>query len=109
SDEAALPLAAAVLGALLLIAQPAANAWSRHIEHEADMFGLEVTRLNDAAASTFVQFGETNRSDPDPPALVRWVLYTHPPLLARVQFALDYRPWERGVPNRLFHGPPPPR
>lgn len=107
ADEAALPLFAAVLGALLLVVQPAANAWSRRIEHEADAFGLEVTRLNEAAARTFVEFGEMNRSDPDPPPLLRFLLYTHPPLLERVRFALGYRPWQRGEPNRFFHGAPP--
>jgi len=25
-----------------------------------------------------------------------------------VRFALDYRPWEQGRPNRVFHGPPAP-
>jgi len=106
ADEAALPLFAAVLGLLLVVVEPAANAWSRHIEHQADAFGLEVTRLNAAAARTFVKLGSENRSDPDPPAVLRVLLYTHPPLVDRVRFALDYRPWEQGRPNRYFKSPP---
>ena len=107
ADEAALPLIAGVLGLLLTLAQPAANAWSRRIEHEADAYGIEATRLNAAAASTFIAFGTENRSDPDPPAPLRILLYTHPPLVERVRFALEYRPWERGGRNRYYAGPPP--
>jgi hypothetical protein len=33
---------------------------------------------------------------------VKTVLYTHPPLVERIRFALEYRPWERGQPNRAF-------
>ena len=49
-----------------------------------------------------MKLGSQNRSDPDPPAFVELVLYSHPPLLDRVRFALGYRPWEAGRPNRLF-------
>ena len=62
--------------------------------------------MNDAAARTFVKFGVMNRSDPDPPTALRLLLYTHPPLVERVRFALSYRPWEQGRPNRYFTGPP---
>ncbi len=106
-DEAALPLIAGVLGALLVAAAPALNGWSRRVEHEADAFGLEATRLNDAAARAFEKLGEMNRSDPDPPPALRLLLYTHPPLLDRVRFALTYRPWEQGLPGRYFKGAPP--
>lgn len=108
ADEAALPLIALVLGALLTLLQPAANAWSRKIEHEADVYGLEATRFNAAAASTFVKFGEENRSDPDPPLGIKLLLYTHPPLVERVRFALNYRPWQTGRADRYYTGPPPP-
>src|SRR5207253_199004 len=92
ADEAALPLHAAVLGALLLVAQPAACAWSRGIEHDADDYALRLTGLNDAAVRTFTAFAAEDRSDPDPPAWLRALLWTHPTLVERVRFAEERRP-----------------
>jgi Zn-dependent protease with chaperone function len=65
-----------------------------------------VTRDNDAGARSFLKLGSQNRSDPEPPAWVVFLLYTHPPLMERIRFALDYRPWEVGGPNRYFRGRP---
>ena len=107
ADVAALPLYALVLTLLLALAQPVIYAESREVEHEADVFGLEATHLNAAAASAFVKLGAENRSDPDPPALIRLLLYTHPPLLDRVRFAQRYHPWTSGQANQYFHGPAP--
>uniref|UniRef100_A0A832MLU1 M48 family peptidase n=1 Tax=Eiseniibacteriota bacterium TaxID=2212470 RepID=A0A832MLU1_UNCEI len=105
-DVASLPLLAVTLSLLAFAAQPLAFAWSRHIEREADAFGLEVTRTPDAAARAFIALGAGNRSDPEPRAAIKWLLYTHPPLVERVRFTQTYRPWERGEPNRYFRGAP---
>ncbi len=93
-DEAAIPLVAAALGLLLFAAQPVVNGYSRRVEHEADRFGLDVTHDNDAAARSFFVMAERNRSDPYPPAFVRWLLYTHPTMSERVRFARTYHPWD---------------
>jgi Zn-dependent protease with chaperone function len=105
-DIASLPLVLAVLVVLSIVAQPISNKISCDIEHEADVFGLELTRTNDAAARAFLKLAEDNRSDPEPSAVVKVMLYDHPPLGERIRFALDYRPWESGQPNRFFHGRP---
>ena len=107
ADVAALPLYALVLTLLLALAQPMIIAESRRVEHEADVFGLEATHLNAAATSAFVKLGAENRSDPDPPALIRLLLYTHSPLIDRVRFAQGYHPWTSGLANRYYHGPAP--
>jgi len=101
-DVATLPLYAAALTILLAITQPITAGFSRQVEHEADAFGLEVTHLNDAAARAFLKLGSQNRSDPEPSAFVRAVLYDHPTVMERVRFALEYHPWEQGRPNRYF-------
>jgi STE24 endopeptidase len=105
-DVASLPMLAVILSALSLLALPAVNAFSRAIEHESDIYGVEITRDNDAAARAFLKLGSQNRSDPEPSALVRTWMYSHPPLGERIRFALEYRPWEQGRPNQLFHGLP---
>jgi STE24 endopeptidase len=105
-DLASMPLFAIALSLAGLVAQPMVNAYSRSIEREADTFGLEVTRLNDAAARAFVKLAAQNRSNPEPPLLLEWFQYSHPPVVQRVTHALVYRPWEAGQPNRKFHPAP---
>jgi Zn-dependent protease with chaperone function len=103
-DPASLPLLLGILMALVFVSQPISNAVSRRIENEADVFGLEITHDNDAAARAFLKLGAQNKSNPDPPAWIRLALYTHPTLADRVRLALAYRPWAEGKPNRFYHG-----
>ena len=49
-DVASLPLLSLLLSLMAFLAQPAVNSVSRSIETEADVYGLEITRDNDAAA-----------------------------------------------------------
>ena len=54
-DVASLPLLVLVGGVVMLATTPAALALSRWQEREADRFGLEITRDNQAAARAFVR------------------------------------------------------
>ena len=101
-DVASLPLLIGALTLVSLPAEPLANFFGRRIEHEADVFSLEVTHLNDAGARAFIKLGSQNKSNPEPPELVKIFQYTHPPPIERIRFALTYRPWETGEPNRAF-------
>lgn len=103
-DLAVIPLLVAMLSLVGWLAAPVTNAVSRGVEHEADIFALELTHDNDAGARSFLKLAEGNRSDPEPAEWVKVMLYTHPPLADRIRFALDYRPWAEGNPNRLFRG-----
>ena len=104
-DLASLPVLALSLTLVTLLVMPAMNALSRRAELESDVYGIEITRDNDAAASAFLKLAQDNRSDPEPSPLVRLLLYDHPPLADRIRFALEYRPWAYGQPNRYFRGP----
>ena len=104
ADLAALPLLLAVLSLVGWGLAPLTNAMSRGIEHEADVFALEATHDNDAGARAFLKLAAANKSDPEPAGWVKFMLFTHPPLGERIQFALDYRPWEKGEPNRAYRG-----
>lgn len=101
-DLAAIPLVLAAFGLVSFLAAPVTNALSRQVEHEADIYALEITHDNDAGARSFLALARDNKSDPEPPAWVRLVLYSHPPLGERIRFALEYKPWERGEPNRAY-------
>jgi Zn-dependent protease with chaperone function len=92
------------LALVLFLAQPLINGFSRGLETEADLYGLEITRDNDAAARAFIKLGAQNKSNPEPSAFVRLVLYSHPTPAERVLLAADYRPWAEGRPNRVYRG-----
>jgi Zn-dependent protease with chaperone function len=106
ADVASLPLLMLVFDLLTFAAQPVINGYSRRVEHEADVFGLEITRDNDAAARAFVKLGSQNKSNPDPSPVVEWMLYTHPSESERVSFAMHYRPWAEGKPDRFYRPRP---
>ena len=101
-DLAAMPVLALSLTMATLVVMPAVNWSSREAEHEADIFGLEITRDNDAAARAFLKLAQDNRADPSPPGWIRVLLYDHPALADRISFALAYHPWTSGQPNKFF-------
>ncbi len=99
NDLAALPVLMLALSLLTLVAEPIGNAFSRYQEHEADLYGLEVTHglfpnNGEVAASAFQKLGEKSYSYPTPnPAFVFWS-YSHPPIPDRIRFSLTYNPWD---------------
>jgi Zn-dependent protease with chaperone function len=101
-DVASMPLIALALTLVSLLVQPLVFAHSRHDEREADLFGLEITHMNDAAARAFIKLESQNRSDPEPSTWLKILLYTHPPVIERVRLAESYHPWTEGRPNRYF-------
>lgn len=102
-DPAALPWLLIVSSLLAFLLSPVYSSYSRHIEHQADIFGLELTHKNEAMASSFVKFAEDSKADPRPPRFIEWWRYSHPSLGRRIDFVLAYRPWEKGEPNQLWH------
>lgn len=104
SDVASMPLIVGTIGLISFVAQPMTNSFTRAIEHEADQFGLEVTEMNDAGARAFIKLGAGNKSNPEPNPIIKAFVYTHPPLIERIRYALDYHPWTEGKPNAKFHG-----
>jgi len=103
-DVASMPLILGTITLVSFVAQPMTNSFSRAVEHEADQFGLEVTQLSDAGARAFIKLGAQNKSNPEPNPLVKAFVYTHPPLIERIRYALAYHPWTEGKPNAKFHG-----
>lgn len=73
--------------------------FSRHIELEADRFGLELTRQNHAAAMIFVRDAQTDLA-PDWGTFFLISQATHPSIRERIEFVNTYKPWEHGEPLR---------
>jgi STE24 endopeptidase len=110
-DVASLPLLLLTGGVVLLATTPAALALSRWQEREADRFGLEITRDNQAAARAFVRLHDENLAVPRTGLLYRLWRGSHPDLADRIEFSNRYRPWSRGDPLRYgdrFRAPEPP-
>jgi STE24 endopeptidase len=99
SDIASLPLLMFLLTLFSLLITPAALAFSRYHEREADRFGLDLTHDNRAAATAFVALAQQNLAVPRPGLLDKIFRASHPPIGERVDFINSYRPWEHGAPG----------
>ena len=104
SDPATVPLLFLVLSLITFALSPVFAGYSRSVEHQADIFALELTRLNEPGARAFIKFAEDTKLDPEPNRFIEIWRYSHPALARRIAFALAYKPWERGEPNRLWKG-----
>jgi Zn-dependent protease with chaperone function len=97
-EPASVPLFLLLANVVALAATPLLLAGSRHLEHEADRFGLELTRANHAAATAFVKLQQENLGVPRPGTFYRIWQASHPSLADRIEFANDYHPWTSGAP-----------
>lgn len=100
-DWASLPALMLLLSIFFFVANPVASALSRHYEHQADQYGLEVTHgltadSGQVAAQAFQVLGEVDLSDPHPSRLQVFLFYDHPSIPDRIQFCLSYDPWRDG-------------
>src|SRR5260221_964329 len=101
SDWAAVPMLLLIFSIMGTISQPIGSAFSRQIEHNADVYGLEVTHginanSQEAGAHAFQVLGELSLSYPYPSDFVVFWYADHPPIRDRVPFAHNYDPWSKG-------------
>ncbi len=94
-----------IFGVLNFVADPISNSIGREVEHQADVYGLEVTHginpdSKEAAAHAFQMLGEVGLSYPYPSRLAVIWFYDHPPISDRVRFAHEYDPWAKGEKPR---------
>jgi len=100
-DWASLPALLFLLSVFSFVATPVASTISRHYEHQADQYGLEVTHgltpdSGQVAAQAFQVLGEVGLSDPDPNPVQVFLFYDHPSIPDRIRFCLTYDPWAGG-------------
>lgn len=86
-DIATMPLLMWLLSLAGLILGPIQNWYSRRIERRADAFALDLTRDPASFGSAMTRLAAVNLADPAPPALVRYLLYSHPPIVERIDHA----------------------
>ncbi len=100
-DWASLPALLLLISIYSFIASPVQSAVSRHFEHQADQYGLEVTHgltpdSSQIAAQAFQVLGEVDLSDPAPSPVTVFMFYSHPTIPERIRFSLTYDPWDKG-------------
>jgi STE24 endopeptidase len=100
-DWAALAVLLLIMRVLEFVGLPIGNGFSRMQEHQADVYGLEVTHglipdSSEVAARAFQVLGNVDLSDPNPSRFITFWLFDHPPLTDRLNFARSYDPWSRG-------------
>jgi len=89
------------------VLEPASNTFSRHFEHEADVYGQEaihgiVPDPQKTAVAAFNDLGEAWLEDPDPSPFIEFWEYNHPSVQTRANFALHYNPWAKGHHAEFF-------
>ncbi len=101
SDWASLPLLVLIISVLIFLATPAFNAVSRHYEHQADQYGIEVIHglvpnAQLAAAQAFQILGERSLDYPYVGKLAEFWAWNHPTIRDRMIFVQTYDPWREG-------------
>jgi len=105
ADWASLPVLLLALAVFGFLAEPVSSSFSRMLEHNADIYGLEVIHgivpnSAEEAANAFQILGEVSLDDPHPSPFIEFWLYDHPSIAERVQFASGYDPWGYGKPPK---------
>ena len=101
ADWASLPLLVLLLSLLAFLASPIFNGVSRHYEHQADQYGVEVVHelIPDealTAARSFQKLGELSLDYPDVNKFWEFWAWTHPTIRDRMIFVQTYDPWSEG-------------
>jgi Zn-dependent protease with chaperone function len=89
------------------VLEPVSNAFSRHFEHQADVYGQEaihglVPDPQKTAVVGFNALGEAWLEDPNPSPFVEFWEYSHPSVKTRANFAAQYDPWANGGRGEFF-------
>jgi Zn-dependent protease with chaperone function len=100
-DWVALVMLLLIFSIMGTLSAPIGNGFSRQLEHNADVYGLEVTHginanSQETGAHAFQVLGELALSYPYPSKAVVFWYADHPPIPDRVKFAHSYDPWSKG-------------
>jgi Zn-dependent protease with chaperone function len=109
ADWASLPVLLLALAVFGFLGEPLSSSFSRVLEHNADIYGLEVIHgivpnSAEEAADAFQILGEVSLDDPHPSPFIEFWLYDHPSITERVRFASEYDPWDAGQAPKYVKG-----
>ena len=87
ADPVSLPLLLLLFLLFTILTTPIQMAISRAFEREADLESLRLSENPKAFIASEVTLARSNLSDINPPRVIVWLLYTHPPILERIAMA----------------------
>ncbi|HEY5055414.1 MAG TPA: M48 family metalloprotease, partial [Acidobacteriaceae bacterium] len=107
TDWAGIIVLALALSVLSTLGEPFTNAYSRAMEHDADVYGQEavhgiVAGPQSVGQRSFADLGRNALDDPTPHPAFEWWFDTHPTIRFRAAFARAYDPWAAGERPRYF-------
>lgn len=82
---AAIPRIFLLLSLLAIPGQIIANTISRYFEVQCDRFAVRLSGNPAAFSSALSKLGHQNQSDFNPPALVKYLFFSHPPISERLE------------------------
>ena len=88
-DLAGMPLVLLLFLTYLFAISPVINSFTRTLEAEADLFGLNASRQPDGAAEVALKLGEYRKLAPGP--LEEIIFYDHPSGRSRIDMAMRYK------------------
>jgi STE24 endopeptidase len=89
ADPAGLPLALLLAGIFFFVLTPVLNTATRTQEKEADMFGLNASRMPDGFAQAAIHLGEYRKMRPGP--VEEWLFFDHPSGYNRIHSAMVWK------------------
>ncbi len=100
-DLASLPLLMVYLSVITFLGGPIINGYSRLMEHQADIYGMEISGVAaEPAVRAFEKLSAYNLSDPDPHPFIEFWFYSHPSLNSRIAFVRSFQVGQ----NRTMQG-----
>ena len=88
-DVAVVPLVILLLSIIGFVATPLLNTHTRTTEHEADMYGLNASRLPDGFAQAAIHLGEYRKMHPGP--VEEYIFFDHPSGYNRIHDAMTWK------------------
>jgi STE24 endopeptidase len=88
-DTAVLPLVVLLGSTFGFVVTPIMNTFTRTLEYEADMYGLNTSRQPDGAAQGAIHVGEYRKMNPGP--IEEWIFFDHPSGRNRIYAAMRWK------------------
>jgi len=88
-DPAVVPLVVLLALVFIFVATPISNTFSRTLEYEADMYGLNTSRQPDGEAQADIHLGEYRKMNPGP--IEEWIFFDHPSGRNRIYAAMRWK------------------
>lgn len=92
------PLFLLLTSILLFASDPVSNYISRYQETRADQYAITLMEDREAAVTAFQKLTISGLSEVNPPLLVKWFRYTHPPMLERIYKVADHEGQKQEIP-----------